>query len=243
MSAPPSPENPWVPPRLRQPPPMDHAPGAKESAYTPEMGQLILDRLAAGETVKAITADPRMPCYATVYRWTRVIEDFGEAWRAVRMRLCADAIWADQERARARAWMRAHARRLAGKPARDWRSGTRSSYTPQMAEAVCAAVREGASLSDVVRTPGMPSFKAIYRWLKIFPAFRAQYVDACAYRDGWLDFQAVMIAEESTPLTFRADKRRVAALDGRAGRMRPKKYRALPPEDPARRLGSPPARG
>jgi terminase small subunit-like protein len=231
MPAKPSPDAPWIPPRQRPPPPMDHAPGFKESAYTPQMGELILERIAAGETVKQITADPAMPSYATVYRWNHVIPEFEAAWRALRARLAADAVWLDEQRRVARDWVRAHERRLAGKPPRGWRSGRQSSYTREIAETVCAALREGAALSAVARRPGMPSCKAIYRWLRNEPEFRAAYAEACDWRAGWLDFQATMIAEETSPATFRADRLRVARLDGRIGRMRPRKYQA-PPQEP-----------
>jgi transposase-like protein len=237
MSEPPiSPSNPWIPPRERAPPAMDHAAGFKESAYTPEMGALILARIGEGETVKQVTADPRMPSYATVYRWTHVIPEFGEAWRALRRRLCADRIWVDQQRAVAKVWMRAHARRLAGKPARDRVSGARSSYTPERAQAVCEAIEGGASLSEVVARPGMPSFKAVYGWMRRFPTFRLAYVEACCCREFLLHETAIDVAQSSNPMSYAAAKRQVAALHGKAGRTAPKKYRALPPEDAAWRL-------
>ncbi|THD81798.1 MAG: hypothetical protein E7812_02995 [Phenylobacterium sp.] len=209
-----SPERPRVAPRDREPPLMDHAAGWKESAFTWEMGELVLARIAAGETVKQITDDPRMPSYATVYHWTRVIEEFGEAWQAVRRARCIQAKAADAIKAMA-------------PPRRHWVSGKKSTYTRAQAEAVCAAIRDGASLSEVVRTPGMPSFKKVYRWLKRQPEFEAMYVAACDGRDRWLEFQGVLIAEETTPASFRANRERVARLDGRRGRMRPKKYRVM----------------
>jgi hypothetical protein len=212
---------------------MDHGAGAKDSAYTPQMGALILARIEAGETVKQITADPRMPSYATVYRWTHVIEEFGEAWRELRQRLGADAIWADRQRAVAIAWRRPHERRLAGKPPRDWVCGRRSTYTPQMAGEICWRIGEGASLSEVVARPGMPSFKAIYRWLKRFPEFRAAYVEACAVREMLLEDLAVDASLRWGPVSLAVAKAKVAALRGKAGRTRPKKYRALPPEEAA----------
>src|SRR6478609_3017726 len=60
-------------------PPMDKEAGWKETAFTWPMGQLILARIWAGETMTAITADPRMPAYCTVFRWMQVVPEFGEA--------------------------------------------------------------------------------------------------------------------------------------------------------------------
>jgi len=228
--------NPWVPPRERTPPAMDHAPGFKDSAYTPEMGALILERIAEGETVKQITADPRMPSYATVYRWTHVIEEFGEAWLRLRRELCAERIWHDQQRAVARAWMREHARKLAGKPLRNGVSGRKSSYTREWGAAVCAAIRDGASLSEVVASPGMPSFKAVYAWLRRFPEFRLAYVEACGCREFLLHEMAIEVAGTRGRVDLAGAKREVARLDERVGRTAPKKYRTLPSRDPALRL-------
>ena len=73
----------------------------------------------------------------------------------------------------------------------------------------------------------MASFKAIYRWLKNEPEFRAMYVAACAWRDGWLEFQAEALVGDLT-VPFEPTNARVEALEGRRGRVRPKTYRAAP---------------
>jgi hypothetical protein len=206
-------------------PPMDHEPGHKESAFTWAMGMLILRRMGARETMKQITADPRMPAYCTVFQWVRMHPEFAEAYRTVRTAV-AQAQRAEMQEKRARlAEARDAARVAAGKRVRHWVSGPKSTYTAEMAEAVLEAVRWGASLSEVVATPGMPSFKAIYGWMKRRPEFAAQYAEACDWRAGWLAQHIEAIAEESTPATFAVARRRVAALEGRIGRLTPKLYR------------------
>jgi hypothetical protein len=204
---------------------MDHEPGWKASAFTPQMGELILDRIIAGETVREITADPRMPSYATVYRWTQVIPAFGEAWREARTRRARIEREAEAQEAEGLRAARAELARLQGKRPRDWVSGGKSTYTPGAAAAVCRAVEEGASLSEVVARPGMPSFKAIYRWLRRFPEFRQAYAEACDKREDRIVFQTQLIAEETNIVNFPQNRARVAAMTGRAGRMRPRKYR------------------
>jgi len=47
----------------------------RPSEYTPERGELILVRLAAGETLRAICRDPDMPVRETIRKWR---EDFPE---------------------------------------------------------------------------------------------------------------------------------------------------------------------
>jgi len=204
---------------------MDHEAGHKESAFTWEMGSLILDRMAARETMKAITADPRMPAYCTVFHWVKVHPEFGDAYRAVRAAVAAVA------REEAKALRAAHVRArdatriAAGKRVRHWVAGARSTYTPQMAEAICEAIKAGASLSEIVATPGMPSSKAIYGWLRRRPEFETAYMAACDWRAGWLAFQIEAVAETATPFTLAQAKARVAGLEGRIGRLTPKLYR------------------
>src|SRR5882724_140626 len=68
-------------------PPMDHEAGDKPSAFTWAMGRLILQRMGDRETMKAITADPAMPAYCTVFQWVKVVPEFGDAYRRVRAML------------------------------------------------------------------------------------------------------------------------------------------------------------
>jgi hypothetical protein len=204
---------------------MDHAAGHKDTAFSWAMGRLILQRMADRETMKAITADPRMPAYCTVFQWVKVVPEFGEAYRTVRLAL-ARTMQAERDAARAAATrLRDEARIAAGKSVRHWVAGPKSSYTPQIAEAVCQAIRDGASVSEVVARPGMPSFKVLYGWVRRRPAFRAMFVEACDWREDWLRFQIEIVAEESTPFTLALAKRTVAALERRIGQLTPKVYR------------------
>jgi len=189
-------------------PPMDHAPGAKPSAFTWAMGHLILQRVADRETMKAITADPRMPAYATVFRWTHMIPEFGDAYRQTRALV---ARFRREERD-------------ALQPARR-KGGRRSTYTLARGRAVCDAICKGASLSEIVRRPGLPSFKAIYRWLRYEPKFRAEFIKACSLRTTTLQDEMWEIARKATPATVTMARHKVRRLEGRIGRLTPKLYR------------------
>ena len=210
-------------------PPMDKAPGHKPSAFTWAMGHLILQRMADRETMKAITADPAMPAYCTVFRWVKMVPEFGEAYRD--LRLMISQVARQEAVAKRAAIARAHAaaRIAAGKRVRHWVAGPRSTYTPQMAEAVCLAISDGASMSEVVRTPGMPSFKAIYGWMKRRPDFEAMYVEACRQRAVVFEIDRDMVIERAllgVPLAVL--NRELAAIEGRAGRLTPKLHRPTP---------------
>lgn len=194
-------------------PPMDHRSGRRESAFTWAMGELILRRIADGETMKAITDDPRMPAYCTVFRWMKVVPEFGAAVAQLRA-LMARMKLAERDARRA---MRGPRRRPGGR---------RSQWTPDIAAAICWAIEDGASLTEVAATPGMPRSQTIHRWLRRHPEFRAAFVEACAVRDGLLR----LLAEEAVYDVFAVGipeaNRRIRALEGRAGRMTPKIYRA-----------------
>jgi hypothetical protein len=206
---------------------MDHAAGGRESRYTPEMGEVILARIAAGETVKQVCADPRTPSYATVYQWVRVHEDFAAGWRAVRARLARQAIAADAQATADRASLRTFKESLG--VARRRTGGRRSSYTPVVGGKICRRVAAGAALSHVLAQPDMPSSRVVYRWLKTQPGFRRAYHRACLARERELELQVWLAVDRvQETLDLARGKAAVARLEGRMGRLVPKKYRALP---------------
>jgi hypothetical protein len=214
---------------------MDHEAGGKESAFTWEMGELILRRMADRETMKTITADPRMPAYCTVFRWVQMVPEFGAAYRDLRMWLAevsrAEAVTLRRLRGQLTAFQRADRAAATGRPVRTRVSGRKSSYTPKLARAVCAQIAGGASMSEVVAQPGMPSSKVVYTWLRTRPNFRADYIEACATRALELAVQVQIAVDTVTPQTFAAARERVRALRARAGRLAPKLYRPRLPLD------------
>lgn len=214
------------PPREWPVPEMDHAAGGVESAYTPEMGRVILGRIAAGETVKAITADPRLPSYATVYRWVRMHEGFGADWMDLRARLARQAIAEDVQARADRAAFRTFKEGLG--LARRRRGGRRSSYTAAVAGKICRRIAAGAALTHVLAEPDMPSAKAVYGWLRTRPAFRKAYVAACDKRAEALELRIFIAEETAIGRLERQPRAEIDALAGRIGRLVPKKYRALP---------------
>lgn len=56
------------------------------------------------------------------------------------------------------------------------------------------------------------------------PGSRAAYAEACDKRQDWIVFQRQLIAADKHRELPR-NRARVAAMQGRAGRMRPRKYR------------------
>jgi hypothetical protein len=184
------------------------------SQYDWRIGQAIVGRIWKGETVAQIAADPQMPCYATIYQWRRLHADFRGNWDAVRETMAAVRL---ATREAERAWAQAGQRgRPRGKP---------SSYTPEMAVTICAHIEAGWSMLDVVRAPGLPSSKVIYRWLRNRPEFRARYAEACTMRAMLLEDQIYDRALGSNAMSFEADQAAVARLEGRIGLVAPRLYR------------------
>jgi len=206
-------------------PAMDHASGAKESAYRPALGREILRRVARGETVKSIAADPNMPSYATIFRWRQVIPEFGERWRALRGELAVERMEKWDRRAEARVFWRAQkARREGRRP--PWRRGRPSSYTAAVGRAICRRLRKGETMMSINADPAMPSAKVVYRWLRTEPAFRAMVMAARRHAVGWLEFQSLVAWDELEPVRGSAARvaRKAETLLGRAGRITPKVY-------------------
>jgi len=54
--------------------------GGSVSMLTPELSETICARLASGETLLSVGADPEMPAASTICGWVRRYEDFREAY-------------------------------------------------------------------------------------------------------------------------------------------------------------------
>ena len=215
------------PARLWPIPPMDHGSGAKDTAFTWAMGHLILQRIADGETMKAITADARMPAYCTVFRWMQVVPAFGDAVAAVRAELARRRL-ADRATVKALRARDVAERRARGERVRWWVSGRRSTYDPVWAEIVLEAVEDGETLSAALAQPGMPSAKAWYRWLRNSPELAAQYAEACRRRAVGFRVERDLVIENVMATGIPAANRALRQLDGRIGRLTPKTYRTPP---------------
>ena len=90
------------------------------SRFTPELGQEICERIANGESLKAVGQDPTMPCAGTILRWASEFPDFGNDYAYAR-KLMADymfdearevalgatptTVWADRLRFDTIRWM------------------------------------------------------------------------------------------------------------------------------------------
>lgn len=56
--------------------------------------------------------------------------------------------------------------------------GRSSTYSPAVAELICARLADGETLTQICRTPGIPSRQTIHNWRMSNPAFFDQYARA-----------------------------------------------------------------
>lgn len=195
---------------------MDKRSGYRETAFTWAMGELILARIAEGETMKTITAHPRMPAYCTVFRWMQVVPEFGEAVAEVRAALAGRRL--------------AERDALRPKRRRGDRGGRPSTLTGARVDMVLDGVREGASLGQVLAQPGAPSTRVVYRALRTCPGFRALFIQACDYRAGWLEFQTELVVDTvgEGRMGMPAGNAKIRRIMAWRGRVTPKLYRTRP---------------
>lgn len=202
-------------------PPMDKQSGYKDTAFTWAMGHLILGRISRGDTMKAITADARMPAYCTVFQWMRVVPEFGRQVAMVREMLARSR----QSERDAYRHVRSSRRRGGGPPQR---------ATARDLDLALARIRDGASVTEALAAPGAPTSKMFYTRVRNCPGFRAAFVDACDWRNGWLGFQAELVVDEVWALGIPGANAKIAGLKARRGRLTPKLYRTPPPFAPRR---------
>jgi len=58
--------------------------GGSVSIYTPDLGEAICARIAAGESVLAIGDDPAMPCAVSIHNWARRNDEFRKMYLAAK---------------------------------------------------------------------------------------------------------------------------------------------------------------
>lgn len=65
-------------------PPELHKPNGRPSEYNPDVGAAICERIAAGESLKAVCRDEGMPAHTTVLRWALTHPEFRNQYATAR---------------------------------------------------------------------------------------------------------------------------------------------------------------
>jgi transposase-like protein len=107
----------------------------RQSSYTPELAQQVLDQLSSGRSLRAVCRDHGTPSLNTVLKWVR---DDREGF-AARYR---------------------EAQRIGNAP-----RGRPSLYTDEIVDRILGGLLDGRRLSDICADPGMPSAAAVRLWV------------------------------------------------------------------------------
>ncbi|HZV61629.1 MAG TPA: hypothetical protein VFF75_04375 [Methylophilaceae bacterium] len=113
-----------------------------------------------------------------------------------------------------------------------------SSFSQEIADAICARISEGESLRTICRDDDMPGKTTVFRWLAEFESFRDQYARAREAQADLLAEEILEIADDGTNDKYvdengntRTDQEvigrsrlRVDARKWLASKMAPKKY-------------------
>lgn len=105
--------------------------------------------------------------------------------------------------------------------------GRPSTFTPELADAICEQIASGVTLRELCAQPDTPSWTTIWRWIQAHEDFRTQYARA---REDAADFHAERALEEALNVND-SEASRVAgarlrwdALRWHAGKCAPKRY-------------------
>jgi hypothetical protein len=173
--------------------------------WSEALGRALCARLAGGELLYRVCAEPGMPTPEAVAKWAKAKPAFREALLA--------------------------ARRAGGRPAGS--RGPVFSYTDEVGEEIFERLCEGESLTRIARDPTMPSLKTLWYWRRHVRGFEellaaGRRIQADMFCDrGW------ELAEAATPKTAYLTEVRLKQLRWMAGVMAPKAYRTKPVEPEA----------
>lgn len=187
--------------------------------YTPERARALVARIAAGETLKSICAEPETPNEAVIFKNLRRHDDFAQAYRDARRTALRRA---DAERA-------AHAPPRRPKDPR--KPGRSTKHTPEMVELICTRLEAGESLGDICADPRMPSTVSVHNWLRKDPALAQAYVIARQVQADRIFDEVREVARAATPGTVGVARLTFDVLRWQAGRLWPRRYGYYAAED------------
>lgn len=103
-----------------------------------------------------------------------------------------------------------------------------AAYTPELAEAFCAALADGATIRAACKLEGMPSKATVFRWLREKPEFVELYELATDERADTMIDEIVELADNAkgTKVGIAKAKLQIYARIEAAQKMKPKKYGA-----------------
>lgn len=119
--------------------------------------------------------------------------------------------------------------------------GRPSDYTDAIADEICDAIADGASLRAICEADDMPNRKTVLRWLERYTDFAAKYARAREAQADVMDDRILQTADTCTPENAAAARVKIDAFKWRAEKLKPKVYgsKTLVGSDPDNPLPSP----
>ncbi|THD79865.1 MAG: hypothetical protein E7812_08265 [Phenylobacterium sp.] len=176
--------------------------------YSEELGTVICERVAGGESVRVLCRAPEMPHRTTVQDWAAQHPEFevalAEAQQAARL-------------ARRRRDL-ALARKV-----RDPR-GLWSTYTPQVGRAICRRLEAGGTVAEIACEPWAPCKATIFNWARAIPEFADAYARARMLAMHRLVDEVREVGLSVTPETVAAHRAQFRLLRAQAATIAARKY-------------------
>lgn len=66
----------------------------RPASFTPDLGDVVCERLADGESMRSISRDDSMPCMTTLFKWLRTIPEFTQQYEKAKLE-CHNAWFED----------------------------------------------------------------------------------------------------------------------------------------------------
>lgn len=187
--------------------------GRTPAWYTPERARALCARIAEGETLRSICAEPGMPGEPTIFKHLRRNPDFADAYRKAR----GGALRNEAIRTGAHLPRRPRPKdpRKPGRPSR---------FTPKMVATLCARLAEGETLTAICEDPAMPSMASVHKWLRQDVPFRRDYLQARQVQADRLFDELRDVARAATPRTVAVARLNCDVIRWQAARLAPRRY-------------------
>lgn len=103
-------------------------------------------------------------------------------------------------------------------------AGRPSTYSPEIADAICERIADGESMRAICEHPEMPGRRTVLGWLEEHEEFRAKYARAREAQADVMDDKILTVADTCTPENAAAARVKIEAYKWRAAKLKPKVY-------------------
>ena len=199
-------------------PPFGRSDRRPQVRYSPALGRLICERIAAGRSEASLGREPGMPSVQAIYKWRNREPDFAQAYEAARDQARRERRTRDRAEDEDRRW------RQALRPRKDGRGGRVSTYTDELGGVILRRIAGGETVLSIGADDAMPCAATIYHWIRADDGFHDAYLRAKAVAADIFADAMLEIALEATEATARGDALRIKTLRWTAAMLAPKKY-------------------